>query len=343
MHATFLTAVAPRGLLAAAGGSLTESEWVARVVYEIGRSQIREVHFETVKGAVLGTLAGVALAILAFRLFRRLGWYDSSWRFARALRAGLLTVTMMLAGVFLGNAGFWNGHARAAQSLLAKSQLGVEVLPYIGDLTADALMWLQLRSPALVTMTRQQVSAQLQAFRAGERELDAAAFRGQLDRFEAEAVSEVFAELERYALDRAPEFSGGLAERLIRQILTSFGTALARNAAAPAPQQWGGDRLLTALRADLAAEAAMNGDPDTIRRSELSDLVVREGILPGVLTPIRAYARDQQAAFALLALAIVLIPPVTLRLFHRSAPLPTFSQLREKAARAKAEPDGTNL
>jgi hypothetical protein len=84
-------------------------------------------------------------------------------------------------------------------------------------------------------------------------------------------------------------------------------------------KKWGADRVLRAIREHLLAEAAKAGNPRQITRQELSAFVVREGVIPGILSPIRSAARSQQVGLVGITAAIVVFPPVALRLGRRSS------------------------
>jgi hypothetical protein len=153
-------------------------------------------------------------------------------------------------------------------------------------------------------------------FRKGEWELHAARFQGQVDQIQEEAVAGSIAWLEQSALDRTPQLKGGVTEKLLHRFLTGLGRILVEKKAASELKSWGADRIYTSIRNQLEAEAGKAGNAATIARHELSTFLVREGIVPGIMKPIRATGRAQQLPLLGLAALVLFVPPVCIRLAH---------------------------
>jgi hypothetical protein len=80
---------------------------------------------------------------------------------------------------------------------------------------------------------------------------------------------------------------------------------------------WGADRVYLAIRDQLTAEASRTGHPETIARQDLSRFLVQEGIVPGIMTPIRSTARSQQLPLIVMAVLIMIGPPLGIRLMKK--------------------------
>src|SRR6185436_13050078 len=79
-------------------------------------------------------------------------------------------------------------------------------------------------------------------------------------------------------------------------------------------KNWGADRIYFAIREQLQIETGKAGHPDTIARGEISVFLVREGIVPGIMKPIRSTARAQQLPLIGIAIAALVLPPICIRL-----------------------------
>jgi len=191
----------------------------------------------------------------------------------------------------------------------------------LGDAVTDAMAWVQAQ--ATPNASTNEVSARLDAFRAGTWELHASLFLQQLERLKEGVLTNAIAKIEQSALDKAPRLKGGLAEKLLHQFLGGFGRLLVERKVTSELKGWGADRIYLAVRNKLTAEAAKAGVSETITRSELSRFIVREGIVPGIMGPIRSLARGQQWPLIIIAGAIMILPPLCLRLkknrFNRTA------------------------
>jgi hypothetical protein len=295
----------------------TQSGWVGLVLRELGASQATGFMLDLINWTFLGALAGTALAVLAGMLFSRLKWYDFRWRFARRLRWTIFTLTVLLAAILVGLAGFWNGAICGSERVLAKSQLATDVFPKIGEAIADGMAWIQLRASPNNSSNTVASAPRLDDFRAGKWELNAVQFLTELDTFRKEAVADLVAKLEQSALERTPQLKGGIGEKLLHIFLNGLGRLLLEKKVSSELKNYGADRVYLAIRERLTTEAAKAGQPDTISRGQISTFLVREGIVPGILNPIRSTARAQQLLLIGIAILAIMAPPLCIR-FVRS-------------------------
>jgi len=304
---------ADTNLLATASATAeSQADWVALILREFSRSQATGFFLDVAKGAVLGAAVGVVMALLACWFFSRLGWYDLRIRFARGLRWTVFTLVVLLSALFFSVMGFWSGALRGAERVLAHSQLATDAFPKIAEVIADGMAWVQLH--AQHPTDTNAIATGMELFRQGRRELRAPEFATQLDQLRNDTVSGLVKRLEQIALERTPQLKGGVTEKLLHQFLDGIGRLVVEKKATSELKSWGADRIYLAIRTDLVAEAGKTGDTKTISRSELSAFLVREGIVPGIMKPIRSAARAQQLPLLALALGVLVIPPVCIRL-----------------------------
>jgi len=307
--------------------------WVSLILREFGRSQATGFILDATKWTLLGALLGAVIAVIACVLFSRLGWYDLRWRFARGLRWTAFTLTVILSAILFGFAGFWSGAIDGSTRVLSKSQLATEVFPQIADVIADGMAWVQVHANSAGSTNSADVSAKLEEFRAGKWELHAAQFLRQLDDLKEATITNTIARLEQSALERTPKLKGGLGEKLLHQLLTGLGRLLVAKKVSSELKSYGADRIYFAIREELKTEAARAADPDTITRGELSAFLIREGIVPGIMKPIRSTARAQQLPLVGIAIAIIIVPPVCLRLARSRFGGPAQTNLNPPLAR----------
>lgn len=270
-----------------------------------------------VQWTLLGAAMGIAIAAVACRVFSRLSWYETGWRFARALRWTLFALTTVISAILFGLAGFWSGAIAGSERVLSRSQLATDVFPRIGDAIADAMAWVQVR-PQFSRMTNDvELSSKLKEFRAGEWELHAEQFLQQIASIKEEVATNLVAQVEQSALMHAPQLKGGSSEKLLHQFLDGLGRLVVEKKAASELKGWGADRVYFAIIRELKTAAASAGHPDTIARSEISALLVQQGIVPAIMKPIRATARSQQLPLVAIAIMAMVVPPLCVRLARR--------------------------
>jgi hypothetical protein len=308
----------PNSIFFAEAGTSTTGDsaasWTSLIIRELGRSQTAGVVLDLVKWTILGAIVGGLIAILACVVFSRLGWYDLRVRFARGLRWTVFTAIVLLATVLFAMAGFWSGALSGSERVISKSQLATDVFPKIADSIADGMAWIQVRATHSENLSTNEMTLKLEAFRAGKWELHAEQFQTQLDEFRNDSVVDAINWLERTALERTPKLRGGLGEKLLHKFLHGLGRLLAEKKAGSQLRSWGADRVYSAIREQLIAEARKAGDPDTISHREASAFIVHQGIVPGLMKPIRTTARAQQLPLIGIALMAMIVPPLCVRL-----------------------------
>jgi hypothetical protein len=282
--------------------------WVTLMLRELGQSQATGFMVEIAKWSLLGAGLGIMVALGACFLFSRLGWYDLNWRFARGLRWLTFATTVMLLAGCGGVIGFWHGAIRGTEKVLTKSQLATEILPPLGDAIADGMAWVQICATSDTT-NNEEIAGKLNAFRAGKWELHATQLLDQLDALQAQAITNVLAKIEASALERAPQFKGGLGEKLLHALLQNLGGQLLEKKIEGSLKQYAGGRIYFTIREQLPRAAVQAGDPNTLARPEISTLIVHDGIVPGLIKPLRSLAHAQQILLAGSALFILIVPP----------------------------------
>ena len=295
----------------------TQTSWVATILRELGRSQTSGFLLDIGGWTLLGATLGAALALITCIAFSRLGWYDLRWRFARGLRWTTFTAQVLLGAIFFGLAGFWQGAIYGTERVLTQSQLATSVFPEIGNTIADGMAWIQLRATSNRATNDSALTAELEEFRAGKWELHATRFLQELDDFHEATVTNFVAQLEQSALERAPQLKGGLGEQLLHGLLSGLGRRLVEHKLTGELKNYGADRVYKTIRTQLSAEAAKAGAPETISRPEISAFLVRDGIVPGILQPVRFTARAQQLPLLLLGLLVLCAPPICFRLAQK--------------------------
>lgn len=311
----------------------SRTDWVALILLEFGRSQATGFVLDMVKWTLLGALFGVLVAVLACVVFSRMGWYDIRMRFARGLRWTVFTLIVLLSASLFGVAGFWSGAIQGSERVLSKSQLATGVFPKIAEVIADGIAWVQIRATQPENAGTNEINLKLEEFRAGKWELHSAQFLTQLDELKEDAVTNALVRLEQSALERTPQLKGGLSEKLLHQLLSGLGRLLVEKKVSSELKGWGADRVYFAIREQLKIESGKSGNPDTLTRAELSAFLVREGIVPGIIKPIRTTARAQQLPLVAIAIMVLVVPPLCLRLARSRFGRPAQSDVTPPPAR----------
>jgi len=297
----------------AASAANSQSSWVAKVLLEFGRSQVTGFVFDALKWTLIGAMLGVFLAVLACVIFSKLGWYRLEWRFARGLRWTIFTLTVVLSAIFFSLVGFWSGAIAGTERVLLKSRLATDVFPKVGEAIADGMAWVQIRASS-ANSTNEAFASKLDEFRAGKWELNAGQFLQQLDDLKGDSITNVIGWLEQSALEQTPQLKGGLGEKILHETLDGLGRLLVEKKVTSELKNYGVDRIYFAVREQLKTEASKTGDPETIARGEIAIFLIRDGIVPGILRPVRSTARSQQLPLIGIALMILVVPPLCVRL-----------------------------
>lgn len=286
--------------------------WFSAVVRELFATQLPALLLAAGMWICLGTLGGIALAVLVILASRRAGLWRSGWRYARWVRWPLYALMVVTVAGCLALAGFWHGLVRGGETVLRESQLATKVFPLAGDALADAAVSVQValdRSAATKT-TNDPTDQVLKAFADGRWELDAVAFSAQLDEFRSGMVSNVLLSVERSAVTNVPALAAGFNRSLLRLGLGLLGNALVENELSSGLASIGVDQLQRAIRERLPVVAARSGPPTTVTRGELSAFFVQEALVPMLMVPLKAFANANILGCLLAALVAVVVPPL---------------------------------
>jgi hypothetical protein len=286
------------------------SQLLKQILNELAASQVQWLLWFSAKWAVVGALLGLVAGILITLLFKRIGWYRSGWRFAGWVRWPLWIVSVTFCTVLAAGAGLCKGFSQGAEQVLQKSQLATKVFPVVGNALADGLAGLQ--SYAALTnsaeASRTNLMARVDAFRAGEWELDVPKLHQQLDELSASAVSNVVTSIETNLVARSPQLQDGLPGALFHHAL-AFGRKFIVERKLHSEVK---DRKLDAFydkaRNTLLAAAQTSGAPETVTRQELSDFAVQQAVVPSVMWPLRIMLNEQKLIFVLLSVLAAVLP-----------------------------------
>lgn len=291
------------------------SQLLKQILNELAASQLHWLLWFSAKWTVLGALIGLITGVVAVLLFNRVGWYRSGWRFAGWIRWPLWIISIMLCALLAASAGFCKGLSQGAEQVLQKSQLATKVFPVVGNALADGLAGLQ--SYAALTnsadASRSNLMARVEAFRAGEWELNVPKLQQQLDELSASAVSNVVTSVETNLVARSPQLQDGLPGVLFHHAL-AFGRKFIVERKLHSEVK---DRKLDAFydrtRGALQTAAKAKGAPETVTRQELSDYAVQQVVVPSVMWPLRIMLNEQKMIFVLLTLFAAVLPGVAFR------------------------------
>lgn len=279
-----------------------------QVWQELWNTRLDVLLLQALVWGAAGAVLGLVLAVAGTALLRRLGAWTWGWRHARWLRgSGYILVALGCAAAG-GAAGGLQGVSRGAEVVLRESQLATRVFPVAGEAGADLLLVLDeaARAGSVATLDSAALSAALEEFRAGRRELDvdglAERVRGLSDAVVHEALASVTA--------RVP----GLADHaLLQTVVEASLAAIARKLLArelgKQAEALHLDAFYREVVDELPALAARAGDPRGASRAELAGHLVQRGLVPALLRPLRGFLRSQQLVAGLAWLGVLLVPP----------------------------------
>ena len=300
---------------AAAADWQFDGETVRQIIEEIAASQAHIFLFIAFKWAVLGSLLGLVVGILANYIFHKIGWYRSEWRHARWIRWTLWIISVGLCTFLIGSAGFCKGIIRGSEHVVLKSQLATKVFPKLGDALADGVAAVQtyLSDTNAASRSETNITAKIDEFRNGTWEVNAPVFVRQMDEIQSGAVSNIVFDIEKQIVVSTPQLKSGLQNKLLHQTLRTFGAVLVQRKMESELKQLELDDLYHALRERLVSEARKQGDPNTISHPQLSAFFVKEAIVPSTIKPIRIFVGNQAMLFLLLASLSPVLPALVFR------------------------------
>lgn len=291
------------------------SQLLKQILNELAASQLHWLLWFSAKWAVLGGLVGLMAGIVAILAFKRIGWYRSGWRFAGWIRWPVWIISVALCTVLAAAAGLCKGAALGAEQVLQKSQLATRVFPVVGNALADGLAGLQ--SYGVLTNSadaaRSNLLARVEAFRAGDWELDVPKLHLQLDELSIGAVSNIVISIETNLVARTPQLQNGLPGALFHHALSFGGKFIVERKIHSEMTDRKLDAFYDRARNTLLAAAKASGAPETVSRQELSNFTVQEVVVPSLLWPIRIMLNEQKLIFMLLTVLAAVLPGIAYR------------------------------
>lgn len=279
-----------------------------QVWQELWNTRLDVLLLQALAWGAVGAVLGLLLAVAGTALLRRLGAWTWGWRHARWLRGAGYVLVALGGAVAGGAAGGLQGVSRGAEVVLRESQLATRVFPVAGEAGADLLLVLDqaARAGSVATLDSAALSAALEEFRAGRREVEVDGLvervRGLSDAVVHEALASVTARVpglgDHALLQTVVEASlAAIARRLLARELGKQAEALHL------------DAFYREVVDELPALAARAGDPRGASRVELAEHLVQRGLVPALLRPLRGFLRGQQLVAGLAWLGFLFVPP----------------------------------
>jgi hypothetical protein len=281
---------------------------------EIGREEFVALLKSSALWGLLGAALGLGFSFATYRGFRRLHWYGATSPAGRWTQRSILGLSALLCSGLIGAAGLIEGVHRECPGVIVRSRIGTDALPAAASLLAEAMVWIDLAAQQGGSLARTAGDPRLAEFRAGTWELDVQAFLGRIDTLRDESFRNILRQLEDMMLERSPGLKDGFTGRILHEAIHGLGPVLLDKKLSDELRHRGLDHLQEAVRTRLLAEAARAGDPATIGYRDLSGFVLRDGLVPAIVAPIRSFARQQQILCAVLAIFVCCVPAVAFRL-----------------------------
>jgi hypothetical protein len=300
-----------------------DSSLATEIIGELG-NQANVLFVSALKWAALGMGGGLVLAVVAFWLLKRLGAYRWEWRYAGWFRALTCAAMVVICPILGGVAGVAEGVPRGSERVLRRGPLATDLLPAVGAACADVTLVVHVAARTVSAGERvgwrerlgskwQLPRRELERFRKGEEELNVTQFIEQLDRGAAHLSDFTTATLKEEIAARYAGLRGGTGEKLIGFIVPKVMDRLVRRELRDRTEHYGADQFLNVLKAD----AARQGDPQTISYEQLGATFVEHLVVPALLTPIRVTARETEASMLVIGLIVVLLPVAVFRVAER--------------------------
>jgi len=301
---------------------------------EAWQTRAHEVVWLISKGVLLGAGAGLGLAILIIFGGGHFGELSRPSRGARVAQWAVWLLMTVGGSGFAAFAGGWLGILFGAEVVLRNSQIGTQALPALGDWMADGLAALHLElAPRVPTNSSAVLPLTLDGFRTNGWELDVPEFQRRINHLPEAIATNLTTRLQGRIATHSPVLASGLNNRLALGLANRLAVALVESKAESELSRIGVLSLYRAVRTGLPQAAAQAGKPDTISRAELSSHLVREGVVPTLMAPVRSFVWTNVVLFSALAVVATALPPILLRrLLLRfrppSADQPSFQPLR---------------
>ncbi len=278
------------------------------IIEEALKTQIHVVLGLLVLWIAIGLVAGIVLAIAAYKLLGRLGAWRLDWKHGNVLRV-LTAVWLVLA---FGLCGAWIGGAQGlifgVERVVRDSQFHDRILIPVGQVAADGFMIVDFNLKNMdpetydVPPPTDEQREFLQAFQEGHAELNVKEFQERLVTLRDHMMDEVVADLKADLKKRIGLEAGPLAESLLDRLLHG----LAQHAWKRESKKKLGPILECYHTLPDAA-----GDDGMISRSALANHLIERGAVPAIMKPTRYAVRGVQIPWAI-GMAGALIPPLVL-------------------------------
>lgn len=298
--------------------SSAAKELLEALIQEIGREEFIAILKAVILWGLAGAILGLVIGFGVYRGFRRLQWYAASSTAGRWTQRTVFVVGTLASILLFGAAGAWEGVRQKCEPVLARSRLGTEGLPVFANYVAESLVLLDLGLQQGSIPDEAAEEAHLAAFRTGTRELDAPGFLQRVGAVRQEVFQQLLRQLEEYLLQEAPALKGGYGEKILHHAVQELGPALLDQKLSQEIRKRNLGPLHVALRDRLVAAAARTGNPATIGYRDLSAFILREGMIPSLVEPVRTFARQQQILYIAIALLCCLTPPPIFRLCRKT-------------------------
>ena len=267
--------------------------------------------------ALAGGLLGFLAAVVIFRVFRKKNVSASPKSFIWALVGLMSSLTLLLlfpaCAAYLA---FFEGVLRASSHELSEGDFAWEYFPVIGGAGADLVgaVLLTRDLEALANSSSEDYEALRDAFRSGEREIDAAQIPEMIAAIDGDFVRKTAEEIKNDWMTNLPSLRSGGGRQALDWFMDNFSDALVREAIEGGLEEKGLGSWLDffgAMVRQLPEAAAREGDPATLSHRETAAFLVEVAIADGVIKyVVRPFCRVHQFGVLipmLLALGIPLL------------------------------------
>ena len=286
-----------------------------------------------IQWALAGGILGFLVAVVAFRVFRKQSAGGSPKSYVWALVGLLSQLTLfVLFPACIAYLGFFEGMLRASSYELSEGDFAQEYFPIIGGAGADLVGAVLLAGDfeVLANSSSEDFEALKAAFRAGEREIEAAQIPAMIAAIDGDYVRETAAEIKYDLMRKVPSLRSGGGRQALDWFMDNFSDALVRVAIERGLEEKGLGNwldLFGAMVRQLPQAAAREGDPTTLSHRETAAFLVEVAIADGVIKfVVRPFCRVNQLGVVIPMLLALCLPLLLLwkgdavaRVFSRSA------------------------
>lgn len=265
---------------------------------------------------VILTVLGAAAGFFAFMGLRAMGAYPYKGPRARAFKAVTLAVMILVFGVCGSLGGFLEGCMSGARATLRSNRACRLVYRPITDTTADltAALYLSIQEYQGRTGRFQVSPAKLSHFRAGKWELNVPDFMARTRRLTQETLRQAFASVremgETLCPESDPSILGGILLIMEKSLASDLGMGLTTTVA-------GACLPVPAVGKGMMVAAERSGDPNTLSRAELSDVMADRLLIRPCLSTLRPHIAPIELGLLGVMLAVTVLPVLGFWLLDR--------------------------